>query len=171
MSSIPTNKEELYQAITQAFTKLLVDYESIPEEYSCIPSIEGNVKNTEISVCDTLSYLIGWGELVLKWQSRISQGLAVDFPETGYNWNELGKLAQHFYTQYQHLSYDELIAELKLTTSNVLSLISSLSNDELYGPNWYKNYTLGRMIQFNTSSPMKNIRTKIRRFKKTKNIK
>ncbi|TOC26278.1 hypothetical protein CGJ87_24220, partial [Vibrio parahaemolyticus] len=28
----------------------------------------------------------------------------------------------------------------------------------------YEQWTLGRMIQFNTSSPMKNVRTKVRRF-------
>ncbi|MCF9684883.1 ClbS/DfsB family four-helix bundle protein, partial [Vibrio parahaemolyticus] len=35
---------------------------------------------------------------------------------------------------------------------------------ELYGVAWYEQWTLGRMIQFNTSSPMKNMRTKVRRF-------
>jgi hypothetical protein len=170
-STIPTNKEELSKAITQAFKKLLVDYESVPEEYSRTSGVEGNIKHTEISVCDTLSYLIGWGELVLKWQFRISQGLPVDFPETGYKWNEIGKLAQHFHAKYQPLSYEELIAEFELTTNHILALIESLTNDELYGSNWYKNYTLGRMIQFNTSSPMKNIRSKVRRFNKANEIK
>lgn len=40
-------------------------------------------------------------------------------------------------------------------------------NETLYGIAWYKQWTLGRMIQFNTSSPMKNMRTKVRRFKRT----
>ena len=29
------------------------------------------------------------------------------------------------------------------------------NNDELYQKTWYEKWTLGRMIQFNTSSPMK----------------
>lgn len=48
------------------------------------------VNGTEISVSDTFSYLIGWGKLVLKWYDLKSKKQYVDFPETGYKWNELG---------------------------------------------------------------------------------
>ncbi|MGY6401180.1 ClbS/DfsB family four-helix bundle protein, partial [Vibrio parahaemolyticus] len=48
--------------------------------------------------------------------------------------------------------------------NEILLLISSLSDYELYGVAWYEQWTPGRMIQFNTSSPMKNMRTKVRRF-------
>jgi len=168
MSSIPKNKEELLQAIRTALEKLLTDYSEIPEKYARIIGVEGNIKNTEISICDTLSYLIGWGKLVLKWYDLTSRELKVDFPETGYQWNELGRLAHHFHRQYRDWSYEKLLSEFQLTTEQILQLIESLSNDELYARSWYKNYTLGRMIQFNTSSPMKNIRTKVRKFKKVK---
>ncbi|WKD49814.1 ClbS/DfsB family four-helix bundle protein [Microbulbifer spongiae] len=168
MSSIPKNKEELVQAIQTAFDKLLADYLDIPKEYSREIGVEGNIKGTEISVCDTLAYLIGWGKLVLKWYKFKSNKLEVDFPETGYNWNELGQLAEHFHVQYQNWGYEQLLSEFQLTIDQILQLIDSLSNNELYAQSWYKSYTLGRMIQFNTSSPMKNIRTKVRRFKKAK---
>ncbi|WDE10269.1 ClbS/DfsB family four-helix bundle protein [Thalassomonas haliotis] len=166
MSSISKNKEELSQAIEIAFDKLLTDYVDIPEKYTRRIGVEGNVKNTEISVCDTLAYLIGWGNLVLKWYARKAKKLEVDFPETGYNWNELGQLAQHFYRQYQDSSYKSLLSEFQSTTGQILKLIGSLDDNQLYGKNWYKSYPLGRMIQFNTSSPMKNVRIKVRRFKK-----
>lgn len=119
-------------------------------------------------VCDTLAYLVGWGNLVLKWYDLKSKKLEVDFPETGYNWNELGELASHFHSQYQDCSYGQLLLEFQSTTEKILQLVDSLNNDELYSGNWYKTYSLGRMIQFNTSSPMKNIRTKVRRFKKSR---
>ncbi|MCO1335388.1 ClbS/DfsB family four-helix bundle protein [Microbulbifer sp. OS29] len=168
MSSIPKNKEELLQAIRTAFDKLLADYLEIPEEHSRQIGVEGNTKNTEISICDTLSYLIGWGKLVLKWYDLTSRGLEADFPETGYQWNELGQLASHLHSQYQDWSFERLLSEFQSTTEQILRLVESQSNDELYARNWYKNYTLGKMIQFNTSSPMKNIRTKVRKFKKLK---
>jgi len=166
MSSISKNKEELHQAIQVAFDKLFADYSEIPPKYTREIGVEGNLKDTEISVCDTLAYLIGWGKLVLKWYEYTSNQLEVDFPESGYQWNELGQLACHFYRQYQDWSYETLLSEFRSTTEQILRLINSLSNDELYARSWYKNYTLGRMIQFNTSSPMKNVRTKVRRFKK-----
>ncbi|MDQ2043603.1 ClbS/DfsB family four-helix bundle protein [Pseudoalteromonas sp. 20-92] len=51
-----------------------------------------------------------------------------------------------------------------------MSLVSSLSEHDLYGVAWYKKYTLGRMIQLNASSPMKNMRAKVRKFKKSNDI-
>lgn len=165
-SSVPKNKEELELAICSIFQKLMVDYRSIPESLSRECAIEGNVKGTSISVCDTVAYLIGWGRLVLKWYDLKSKNCPVDFPETGYKWNELGLLAESFHKKYHDWRYEDLLRELEATTDEILLLISSLSSEELYGTQWYEKWTLGRMIQFNTSSPMKNMRTKVRRFKK-----
>lgn len=170
VSSVPQSKAELEQAINTMFFKLMTDYRSIPDVISRENGIEGNIKGTQISVCDTVAYLIGWGRLVLKWQALKSQGLEVDFPETGYKWNQLGLLAEHFHNIYQHWTYEALLNELEATVSDVLTMISGLRNEELYSTAWYEKWTLGRMIQFNTSSPMKNMRTKIRRFKKIKGL-
>jgi len=166
MSSIPKNKQELTQAVQTAFEKLLADYSGIPGEYSREIGVEGNVKDTQISVCDTIAYLIGWGKLVLKWHELRSRKLEIDFPETGYKWNELGRLASSFHLQYQDWSYEELLLEFQATTKQILQLIDSLNNDDLYAQTWYGTYTLVRMIQLNTSSPMKNVRTKVRKFKR-----
>jgi hypothetical protein len=170
MSSVPTNKEELYQAIKLNSEKILEDYLSIPKEYAHKNDIEGNVKGAIINVADTLAYLIGWGQLVLKWHQLKSEGSDVDFPETGYKWNELGQLAQCFQSQFKSWSYSHLILEFKVTIAKILSLIESLDNHSLYDIAWYEKYTLGKMIQLNTSSPMKNMRIKVRRFKKINQI-
>ncbi len=170
MSSVPKNKDELVDAISSISSKLLVDYQSIPSELSRDLEIEGNVKNTKVSVCDTLSYLIGWGKLVLKWYQLKSDGKPVDFPETGYKWNQLGELAQSFQTHYKYWDFVDLQLEFKSTTKEILDLINSLDNYALYETLWYEQWTLGGMIQFNTSSPMKNMRTKVRRFKKAHGI-
>lgn len=170
MSSVPQNKSELVDSITLAFRKLSDDYRSIPDELSKVIAIDGNVKGTTISVCDTLAYLVGWGKLVLKWHSLKSQSQHVDFPETNYKWNQLGLLAQSFQKEYQDWSFSSLQTEFKTTTQNILVLVDSLDNETLYGISWYEKWTFGRMIQFNTSSPMKNVRTKVRRFKKAHGI-
>ncbi len=166
MTSVPQNKLQLESAITSTFTKLMQDYRSFPEHLAREKGVEGNVKGTLISVADTVSYLIGWGQLVLKWHTLKSQHFPVDFPEKGYKWNQLGALAEHFHQKYRDWTYPDLLNELELTIQKVLSLVASLSNHELYGVDWYEKWTLGRLIQFNTSSPMKNIRTKVRRFSK-----
>lgn len=142
----------------------MVDYRSISESNTRKIGVDGNIKGTTISVSDTVAYLVGWGKLVLKWYHLKSQNQHVDFPETGYKWNQLGLLADYFHKEYRDWKYDDLLVELESTVNDILLLISNSSNHELYGVAWHEQWTLGRMIQFNTSSPMKNMRTKVRRF-------
>ena len=170
MVSTPQNKQALENEIHLAFNKILLDYSTIPETSSRVLGVEGNIKGTEISVSDTLAYLIGWQRLVLKWHKLSVLNQSIDFPETGYKWSELGKLAQSFHHEYRDWTFSDLISEFETTTKDILSLVGSLSEHELYGTVWYKKYTLGKMIQFNTSSPMKNMRAKVRKFKKNKRI-
>ncbi|MCR9421027.1 ClbS/DfsB family four-helix bundle protein [Vibrio sp. RM-69-4] len=170
MSSVPQSKDELLAAINSIFPKLVDDYRIVPESLSRKCEIEGNVKGTQISICDTVAYLVGWGKLVLKWHSLKSQGLPVDFPDTGYKWNQLGLLAVSFHDQYSDWKYEDLLKELDLTINELIYLVSRLDNEELYETAWYEKWTLGRMIQFNTSSPMKNMRTKVRRFNKNNEL-
>ena len=171
MSSVPKNKEELLKAITDIYEKLRKDYANIPPELTRKNEIEGNVKGTQVNVCDTLAYLVGWENLVLKWYNKKAKNKPVDFPETGFKWNELGRLAQYFQKQHIEHSYEELLKEFDAVTYRIIDLISGLDNYSLYGTSWYEKWTLGRMIQFNTSSPMKNMRTKVRRFKRENGIK
>jgi len=171
LSSVPKNKIELQKAVILAFDKILADYSSIPTEMSRKIGVTGNVKGTEISVSDTIAYLIGWGKLVLKWYALKSKNEAVNFPETGFKWNELGQLAQFFHSQYHEWSYENLLTEFKVTITNILLLIESLDNKKLYDESWYEHYTLAKMIQFNTSSAMINMRAKVIKFKKINHIK
>ena len=163
---VPNNKLELERDIQLALDKILSDYSGIPVEFTRKVGIEGNVKNTEISVSDTLAYLIGWGKLVLKWYKLKESGKPVDFPDTDYKWNEIGKLAQKFHHEYKDWQYNDLLKEFEKTTTDILKLVSSLDNHQFYGISWYEKYTLGKMIQLNTSSLMKNMRRKVRKFKK-----
>ncbi|MNK06664.1 hypothetical protein D3C87_245630 [compost metagenome] len=42
-----------------------------------------------MSINNLLAYLIGWGELVFKWNRKKDNNEPVYFPDTGYKWNEL----------------------------------------------------------------------------------
>ncbi|WP_210150608.1 ClbS/DfsB family four-helix bundle protein [Chryseobacterium scophthalmum] len=169
--AIPSNKEELIIAIESNYKKLKAEIDSIPEDLSDVKTLESHSKGTEMSVKNLLSYLIGWGELVLKWNSKKELNEIVDFPETGYKWNELGKLAQKFYQDYENEDFCELKLKLDSTVEKILVLINSKSNDQLYGISWYKKYTLGKMIQLNTSSPYANARLRLRKWKKEQGFK
>lgn len=169
--AVPTNKEELLNAIQTHYKKLRSELQTIPAELTVTEELEGHAKGTQMSVNNLLAYLIGWGELVLKWNNKKVNGETVDFPETGYKWNELGKLAQKFYRDYQTDDFENLLQKLDDTVHRIIVLIESQSNEALYGVSWYEKWTLGRMIQFNTVSPYTNARGRIRRWKKTRNLK
>lgn len=168
--AIPTSKAELVNAIRANYFKLRTDLDGVPEALSREPTLEGHAKGTFMSVRDLVAYLVGWGELVLKWHAGRSAGQQVDFPETGYKWNELGRLAQKFYADYADLSYPALLDRFAATKDRILAVIEETGNDELYGKPWYETHTLGRMIQFNTASPFDNARKRLRRWKKEKGL-
>ena len=165
---VPTNKEELLKVIETNYSKLKKELETISVEETAVKELDGHAKGTLMSIDNLLAYLIGWGELVLKWNKNRSENKPVDFPETGYKWNELGKLVQKFYADYQNDDFNTLIQKLDDTVKKITSLIQSKNNDELYGVGWYEKWTLGRMIQFNTASPYNNARGRIRKWKKEK---
>jgi hypothetical protein len=169
--AVPTNKEELQKAIISNYTKLKKELLTIPFEKTSINELEGHSKGTLMSINNLISYLVGWGELVIKWNEKKDNNEAVDFPETGYKWNELGKLAQKFYEDFKDDDFNSLIIKLDKTVETILLLIENKSNKELYEVTWYEKWTLGRMIQFNTSSAYLNAKNRIRKWKKTQNTK
>lgn len=164
--AVPRTKAELLSAIETEFAKLRLELDGIPPERFSEPSLDGHAKGTMMSVGDLVAYLTGWGELVIKWIERGEQGLPVDFPETGYKWNELGRLAQKFYSDYQALSPAERLSCLAASKDALVALIEARDEQALYGQAWYGKWPLGRMIQFNTSSPYANARGRLRKWKK-----
>ena len=163
---IPSNKAELLLAIDTNFGKLLKALQAVPENRVQELVMEGHSKGTRMSVAN----LIGWNELVIKWIERDTAGLPVDFPETGFKWNELGRLAQKFYRDYEGLAYPALLARLMAARARIVELIVTRSDDELYGRPWYEQWTLGRMIQFNTASPYHNANGRLRKWLKGNGI-
>lgn len=166
--AIPSNKTELLSEIRKTYLLLKSELSIIPAELTGIRELEEHAKDTIMSIENQVAYLIGWGELVLKWHKNEGSGQAIDFPETGFQWNELGQLAQKFYQDYETFDYQELLIKLDSTVNQLLKLVDSFSTEELYGKTWYRAHTRGRMIQFNTSSPYKNSRNRIRKWKRNK---
>jgi hypothetical protein len=167
--AIPKDKDELLKVIIDNYKKLTVELLNIPFNLTEKKELDGHSKNTLMSINDLVAYLVGWGQLVLKWNEKKSKGLEVDFPETGFKWNQLGQLAQKFYKDYESDDFKMLTAKLDNTTNEILKLIESKTNRELYETDWYDKWTLGKMIQLNTSSPFKNAKDRIRKWKKQNN--
>ncbi len=169
--AIPQNKAELAKAIRDSYRKLTTELKTIPSDKASVKELDGHAKNTTMSINDLIAYLIGWGQLVLKWNYKKDNGQVVDFPETGFKWNELGLLAQQFYKDHQNANLEQLLGELDQTVTQLLALVAIKTNEELYHVPWHEKWTLGRMIQFNTSSPYKNARGRVSKWKKVKQLK
>lgn len=165
--AVPASKAELLQAMNQHFSKLVAELDTISNPDAQAPGMEGHSKGTVMSVNDLTAYLIGWGELVLKWVDLREAGKEPEFPETGFKWNELGTLAQKFYGDYADADFPTLLVMLKSTHARLVELVERLDDAALYGQAWYEKWPLGRMIQFNTASPYANARVRLRRWKKT----
>ena len=168
---VPTNKSELQLAIKTNYDKLKKDLSTVPHEQTAVKDMEGHGKGTLMSINDLLAYLVGWGELVLKWNKLKDNKEEVSFPESGFKWNELGRLAQKFYDDYKDDDFHVLLDKLNHTVEAILALIAKKSNHELYETPWYDKWTCGRMIQFNTSSPYANASNRIRKWKKENGLK
>ncbi len=166
--AIPTSKSELVSAIVERFVKLDAALDSVPPDIADDKSMEGHVKGTTMSANNLVSYLIGWNELVLKWLDQDDRGKAVELPEVGYKWNELGALAQKFYADYSGYCFDENRRKLIAAKDQLVCEISKRTDEELYGSHWHGKWTKGRMIQLNSSSPYENARGRIRKWLKSR---
>lgn len=163
--AVPQSKQELLQAIHRSFDKLHRALAEVPDAAAGDRQLEGHAKGTMMRVADLVAYLLGWNELVLKWLDHDATGQHIDFPETGFKWNELGRLAQKFYHDHEALPYRERVERLAAAKAAIVTRIEALDNDALYGRPWYGKWTMGRMIQFNTSSPYDNARGRLRKWK------
>lgn len=168
--AIPQSKIELLNAISTNSGRLLNELNNVPLTLVHEKSLDGHAKGTHMSVADLVSYLIGWNELVLKWLRQDAAGEAIHFPAEGFKWNELGRLAQKFYLDYEGLSYPQLLKRLSTTTAQIISLVESRDNADLYVRRWYGKWTMGRMIQLNTSSPYENSRGRLRSWLRTRAV-
>lgn len=163
---IPQSKDELLKDIRTSYAKLKILLDTITDQEATEAVLTGHAQNTTMNICNLIAYLIGWGELVIKWHTKTSQGEAIDMPETGYKWNELGLLAQKFYQDYGTLNFSELNKHLELVVKQIILIIEEQTNNSLYEVPWYKQWTKGRLIQLNTSSPYRNAAGRIRKWRK-----
>lgn len=168
---VPQTKSELLLAIDKNYNKLSGYLELIPPDLASDKSMEGHAKDTVMSVCNLVSYLLGWNKLVIKWISFDEEGQPIDFPETGYKWNQLGLLAQKFYRDYSDLDLLSLRNQLQSAKNEIVESINKRSDDDLYGKAWYGKWTMGRMISFNTSSPYSNACGRLRKWAKENSLK
>ncbi len=168
--AVPESREEFLHAIETNFGRLAKDLGTVPAQRTNEETLEGHVKGTKMTVHNLVSYLLGWNNLVLKWIEKDGKGELIDFPETGFKWNQLGTLAQKFYADFDAVPFDHLLQDLEIAKKEIVNFISCQTDEKLYGAPWYGKHTMGRMIQFNPSSPYANARARLRKWKRQNDV-
>ncbi len=166
----PTTKQALLDAAQAQFNKLFSLIDSMTDEQqACSFQFEDRDKNLR----DVLVHLYEWHQMMINWH-RIGclEGNLPYVPGEGYTWKTLPALNQTIWEKHQTISLPEAKEMLKNSHSDIINLIQSHSNDELFSNGiykWTKSTTLGAYFVSNTSShydwAMKKIKKQVKLLK------
>jgi len=148
----PTTKADLIQAANDQFAKLwtLIDEMSDEEKSADIVPNERD-KN----VRDVLVHLYEWHCLLLNWIQTNTNGKPAPFLPAPYNWKTYPQMNVAFWEKHQNTSYTDAEAMLKKTHKEVMAIIETFSNEDLFSKgafDWTGTTTLGSYCVSATSS-------------------
>ena len=104
---------------------------------------------------DVLIYLYEWHELLLNWVKSNQQGENKSFLPAPYNWKTYPQMNVEIWKKHQKTPLADAKKMLKESHSNVMPLIETFSNDELFAKGsfpWTGGSTLGAYCVSATAS-------------------
>ena len=162
----PTTKEQLLQAGDENFKKLFALINSMSkEEQKKTFAFEDRDKN----IRDVLAHLYEWHMLLLNWINSNQSGKAANFLPEPYNWKTYPKMNVGFWEKHQETPLDEAVTILKKSHADVIKLISSFTNEELFTNKyftWTGTTSLGSYCVSATASHYDWAMKKIKKHKK-----
>jgi len=167
-----STKPDLTADATNQFEKLwkLIDSTS-EEEQTAAFLFEDRDKNLR----DILIHLYEWHQLLLNWVKSNLNGEQKPFLPEPYNWKTYQQMNVGFCEKHQSTPYEDSIKMLKESHTDVLKMIETFSNDELflkkYFP-WTGTTSLGGYCVSATAShydwAMKKIKQHIKTYRSSK---
>lgn len=162
------NREELILEISKRSKLFIQEFDGIDEKDKDILTDE-----VDRTPAQMIAYQLGWMNLILDWEDQEKKGQEVITPAPNYKWNNLGRLYESFYKQYDGYSLKELCIMFEETEGKIIELINTYTDIELFQPGGRKwssstpsNWPIWKWIHINTVAPFKSFRTKIRKWKK-----
>jgi hypothetical protein len=104
---------------------------------------------------DLLMHLHHWHKMLIKWHKDNTAGRAAVFLPEGFTWRTTPALNAKFWQEYQNVSLTEAKRLVKDSHKQVMSIIKSHSNNELFKKGVYKwtgGTSLGAYLVSATSS-------------------
>ena len=158
----PKSKAELLDAADKQFEKLLTLIASMSEAETSATLYYGQGfvgKEAhwarDKNLRDVLVHLYEWHQLLLNWVAANQNGEGKPFLPAPYNWKTYGQMNVEFWRKHQDTSYEESMRLLRKSHQQVMELIDSLSNQELFEKkyfDWTGTTTLGSYCVSATSS-------------------
>ena len=119
---------------------------------------------------DVLVHLYEWHQLLLNWIHSNQSGNKANFLPEPYNWKTYPQMNVGFWEKHQHTSLKEAVQLLKESHSEVINLIDSFTNEELFTNkyfSWTGTTSLGSYCVSATSSHYDWAIKKIKEHKKS----
>lgn len=130
----PKSKPELIEQSAAYFEKLnkLIDGYSEQERYAEFP--EGTLNR---NIRDVLAHLYHWHLLMNEWYEVGMSGEKPDIPAKGYTWKTTPELNRWINEEYSEAPLDDIRDRLNETHSQMMKLIESHSDEELFTKKYY----------------------------------
>lgn len=163
----PTTKALLQQISQENFDKLFALINSMTnEEQLTTFSFDDRDQN----VRDVLIHLYEWHKLLLNWINSNVQEKPINFLPEPYNWKTYPDMNVEFWKKHQNTSLEESIELLNKSHLEVMKLISTFSDEELFTKKhftWTGTTSLGSYCVSATSSHYDWAIKKIKNHKKS----
>ena len=148
----PSTKDQLIELSDENFKKLFDIINSMSEQDQ-----ESNFmfEDRDKNIRDVLIHLYEWHQLVLNWVKANIAGIETSFLPKPYNWKTYPQLNIVFWEKHQNTSLKEAIELLNKSHAEVIELIKSFSNEELFTNKYFKwtgTTSLGSYCVSSTSS-------------------
>ena len=148
----PTTKADLIQAANEQFAKLWTLIGEMSDEEKSADIVPNE---RDKNVRDILVHLYEWHCLLLNWIRSNTNGNPAPFLPAPYNWKTYPQMNVVFWEKHQNTSYTDAETMLKKTHKEVMALIETFSNEELFSKgvfDWTGTTTLGSYCVSATSS-------------------
>jgi hypothetical protein len=164
----PTTKAELLAIIHLEAQTLLAQVDQLTPAEQETPGV-----NAEWAVKDLLTHLTAWEQLFLGWYQAGVSGERPVTPAPGFTWGpkSLGQLNQSIFVAHHHLSAAEATQTFARSHEQVVALIQTLSEEELFTParyGWLGKATVAASIRANTYNHYRWATKLIRQWQKRK---
>jgi hypothetical protein len=158
----PTAKPALIKAANEQFEKMWKLIDSMTDSgQNAAFDFGGNADRKEAhwardkNLRDVLIHLYEWHHLLLNWVGANRNGEEKPFLPAPYNWKTYGDMNVEFWKKHQTTPYDSSKKLVRESHAKTMTMIESLSNDELFAKGvfpWTDGSTLGSYCTSATAS-------------------